>query len=271
MSGYTSPIYNSVKAATATSSYQFTDGSDAGFGCEKRDWQENPYGSSRPRFMEDGGFSLIPRNEWVDRLEAMETEKATLTDLHKYYKIPIKSQASTPHCWSFGTASSFELARARAGLPYIEFSPDSVAGPINNYRQKGGWGDSAVDYITKHGILPVSQWPYQWTRSDKYEDKALRAEHKCFESYDLIDNRMNREERWSVYVTALLLGFAGNPAFNHWGHLVCGTQPLAKNGRITDGLILNSWGENYGSGGFGIMYGAKAVPDDVQVIRVSSQ
>lgn len=271
MSGYTSPIYSSVKAATAKMAHQFADGTDAGFGCEKRDWEAFPYGSQRPRFVEDGNFKIIPRNEQVDRLEAMEKEKATLTHLHKYYKTPIKNQSSTSHCWAFGSCSAFESARAKAGLPYIEFSPDSLAGPINNWRNRGGYGESALDYMENHGVLPVSTWPYGYYKSDKYEDKGLRAENKCIESYDLIENGMDAGERWDVYVTAMLLAFGTNPAFNHWRHLVAGMQPLAKNGKIDDGLILNSWGTGYGDNGFGIMYGWKAIPDDVQAFRVASQ
>ena len=271
MSNYTSPAMQAMPVF-GTQTYprinEQVDGHSRQFGYSPRDWKSQPFGSTAKPFHES--FQIIPRNEWSERIEANENEKATLADLVDYAKIPVKDQNGLGHCWAYGTVTAFEIARAKANLPYIEFSPDSVAAPINNYRNQGGWGANAIAYMQKHGVLPASVWPYHHYRDNSPEDKTLRAENKIIEFYDVIDPSMNANERLDAVVSASLQGFSCSVAYSWWGHLVASLDPVIEGRNKYALMILNSWGERWGKRGKGILSGSKAIPDECEAIRVAS-
>ncbi len=244
------------------------DGHKREFGYTPRDWQSKPFGSVAKPFHD--AFQIIPRNEWADRIEANEKEKATLADLVDYVKIPVKDQNGLGHCWAYGVTTAFEIARAKANLPYIDFSPDSVAAPINNYRNQGGWGINAIEYMQEHGVLPASVWPYHHYRNNSPENKELRSENKILEFYDVIDPSMNAGERMDAVVSAGLYGFSCAVAYNWWGHLVASLDPVIQGRNKYALMILNSWGSRWGDNGKGILAGSKAIPDECEAIRVAS-
>lgn len=65
-----------------------------------RDYSAQPFGSL--------GFSalpvpLIPRNEWDQRIKAMEDSHSTIPELCDYYGLKVKNQSSTNYCFPAGT------------------------------------------------------------------------------------------------------------------------------------------------------------------------
>tara|TARA_R110000803_G_scaffold23906_2_gene58184 strand:+ start:6183 stop:6974 length:792 start_codon:yes stop_codon:yes gene_type:complete len=238
------------------------------YGSVPRDWAKQPFGSSGVPFGDK--YAIIDRSEWGDRLREQEKEKATLSDLIDHLKIPPYDQNGTNFCWAAGACMALTIARARANLPYIDLSFASIAAPINRYRNQGGWTANAIEYIKDHGVLPASQWPHNYYRNDNYEDKSLRAENKIFEFIDVIDQNMDREERFDAVVSAGFYGFSCAVSFNFWGHAVA-SLGLAKAGRDWGHMIYNSWGGGYGENGKGILAGSKRSPDNCEAIRVSSQ
>ena len=211
---------------------------------------------------------LIPRSEWADRIQEMEQTKSRLTDLGKQHGITVKSQDGIGYCWAFGTVTACEYARARMGLPHVELSATSVAGPIKNYADRGGWGKEAFDYIVPKGIAPTSMWPEVPTgRNPRYDTPESQAERQKFRFTEWFEIRRGD---FDALMTALLNRMPAAIGLNWWGHLVCALDPVALPGGGFGVRIQNSWGTNWSEGGFGILTQSKATPDDITVVpRVS--
>lgn len=205
----------------------------------------------------------IPRSEWDDRIEEMEREKSSAHDVALQAGVRIKDQDGYGYCWAFGTCSAVELARSYAGLPYVELSATSVAGPVKNYRNQGGWGKEALDYSVEHGWAPVSLWPEvpagASSRYDTHECQLERAKNKVTEWWEI------QPRDFDAMASALLHQFAAGAGYNHWGHLICNCKLVKKNGQY--GVFFrNSWKASWGDNGCGVLLGGKAIPDGVTVI-----
>lgn len=207
----------------------------------------------------------IPRSEWADRIEEMERTKTRLSDLGQQYGIKVKNQDGYGYCWAFGTTTTVEYARAVQGLEHVELSATSVAGPIKNYANQGGWGKEALAYIVQHGVCPASMWPEVPTganrRYDTEENRQERTKFKVTEWYEI------RHGDFDAVMTALLLRMPVSVGLSWWGHLVAFVDPIVKGGQF--GVKFpNSWAETWGEGGWGVLMESKARNDDVAVVPV---
>jgi hypothetical protein len=110
-------------------------------------------------FAQDFDLPLIPRSEWDDRIADMERTKSRISDLMIQGGLKSLDQNGTNYCWANGPTTAVEAIRCVAGQPYVKLSPASVAAPIKNYRNQGGWGSEALEYIVEHGICTVDLWP----------------------------------------------------------------------------------------------------------------
>lgn len=229
-----------------------------------RDWEKQPYGSVAKPFSE----TLIPRNEWRDRIREMESTKGRLSDIWQAGGCEVLDQNGTNYCWCNGVVSAIYAVRAFNGLPFCALSPASVAAPIKGYRNQGGWGGEALDYIIEHGVAPQQFWPPNAIERSYFDDsRAEAAKYKVTEWEELPARDLD------ALMTAVLLRRPVAVGYNWWSHEVCGLDPIAFDGRDDEmnswGLgIVNSWGRSYGTNGYAVLRGRKCVPDDAVAPRV---
>ena len=114
------------------------DGDPKSRGRIPRDYEKEPHGSLS--YAAPFALPLIPRSEWPDRIEELERRKTRLSDIVRYRKVPSLDQNGTNYCWCNAVITAIYALRAAAGLPFIALSPASVAAPIKNGRNEGGWG-----------------------------------------------------------------------------------------------------------------------------------
>lgn len=213
----------------------------------------------------------IPRSEWNDRIQYMEENRMRLPDLvddlksrGKWNGPRVLNQSQTNYCWINAPVHTIMLTRAKQGELYIPLSPASVGAKIKNFRNVGGWGSEGLKYIRERGVVPQSLWPANAIdrRYDNEESDRARSHFKCHEWYTL------RPRNFDQLASCLLQNIPVAIGLNWWGHEVTAVALLRTGENEYAILIDNSWGENWGDKGRGVLAGTKMLPDDAVAPRV---
>ena len=202
-------------------------------------------------------FPVIPRSEWDDRIAEMEKEKTRISDMLLDAGIPSLNQQQTNYCWCNAVVGCVQAIRAQQGEPYVPLSPASVAAPIKNYSNEGGWGAEALEYIAKNGVAAQELWPANAISRQYFDASRENAKlHIVTEFYELDSGNFDQ------VMTNLFNRIPTAIGLSWWSHEVMACDPVALgNGKY--GLrFRNSWGDSYGNLGFNILTEAKATPDD---------
>jgi hypothetical protein len=170
------------------------------------------------------------------------------------------------------------LARAVANMPYVRLSAHSVACKVKNFRDEGGWNGQSVEFVVKHGIVPVSLWPEKsMSRSlDNAANWKAAELFKITEGWlDMAQPIWGKELTFDQLATCLLLNVPCPADFDWWGHSVLAMDLVEVTDKV--GLdsperwgirILNSWRNDWGKFGTGVIVGRKAIPMGATAIRV---
>lgn len=205
---------------------------------------------------------LIPSHEWQARIEEMEERKSRVSDLLKQGGVPVLNQQSTNFCWCFAPVLIMMIQRAIQNEPMVRLSPASVACPITKFRNNGGYGGDALEYLIDHGVVPSEMWPDTAIDRKYLTDAAVlrAAEFRVTEWWSLRPRNINEQ------ISCLLRRIPVSSGLNYWGHQVADVDAVWVNGKI--GVrFLNSWGTEWGADGYGIRQGNKMPGDDMTCIR----
>lgn len=208
---------------------------------------------------EDSPLELIPESEWQGLIEKRKRAKASISNLISF---PPLDQDGTKFCWANGVVNLMRITRAQAGLPFVDLSPASVAGPIKGFRNVGGWGQEALQYIRETGCADVAHWPPN-AISRTYLNDATKENYKLYQATEWAELE---PRNFAQLVSCLLQDTPVAVGYNWWSHEVCATDVDYVNGQYVV-LIWNSWG-NWGEAnsrgikGFGWLNRSKATPDD---------
>jgi C1A family cysteine protease len=224
-------------------------------GLVPRNYETHPVGYNSKPFQ----LKLIPESEWQNHLDVQKASRAQLSNVRRRGKnggiMPSTDQGSKGFCWAHSTTSAELLSRAFQNEPYADLSAYAVACVIKGYRDQGGWGAESLEFVAKNGIPTSEFWP-QRSMSRDNDTPAMRAnasKHKITEWMDL------EPRNKAQLVTCLLLNIPVVIDLNWWGHSVCAMDIVSFNPfRIK---IWNSWGDQWGDQGEGILEGNKAIPD----------
>src|SRR5690606_211443 len=117
---------------------------------------------------------VIPRSEWQARIQERKERGMTTRERLKRAGIGVYDQKRLNYCWVF--APTFCLAAARTltqNQEYVKLSPASAGSQIKNYRNVGGWGREALQWLSTHGVNTDEQWP-STTIDRRYATEANR-------------------------------------------------------------------------------------------------
>lgn len=253
-----------------------------------RDYSKVPvgfYASAPP-----AQLSLIPRSEYVERIQDMEATKSRVSDIRRRGNggkpIPALDQNGQGYCWAYSCTGVTMLARAIMNEPYVRLSGHMLGCLIKNYRDEGGWGALSLDFAMQNGIASVNTWTEK-SMSRSNDTPAMRADallHKpTFAWADLAAAEYNRNFSDDQAMTLLLSRVPLQGDFNWWGHSVCVMDPtivtadknllatdfgsldlndpkdLAIYGSAFGKRILNSWTDDWGDLGEDVLTGSKAI------------
>jgi hypothetical protein len=246
------------------------DGQRKGMGLVKRDLDKFP-----PQVKNVREIKIIPREEWPERIAELKAKKARLSDIRKSAlngkPIPSLDQGSKGFCWTHSVTHGLIINRAKANMPYVPLSAYSVACKIKNFRDEGGWGALALEFIEKNGIMPQTLWPQgsMVRTNDRPENWKVAQDYKVTDSWaDLTKSIYDRTITFDQTMSLLLAGTPVVLDLYWWGHSVLGLDPLEVNSRLPLSSIdrwginiWNSWGDDWSELGEGELHGSKAVPD----------
>ena len=202
-------------------------------------------------------FPIIPRSEWDDRIKEMEQNQTRISDMLLQSGIPSLDQDSTNYCWCNAVVGCLQVIRAQQNQEYVPLSPASVAGPVTGYRNQGGWGAQALDYIVKNGIAAVSLWPANAISSSYFSATRDNASLHKVEEYYIIDSG-----NFDQVMTNLFHRIPTAIGLSWWSHEVMACDPVSLGNGQYGLRFRNSWGDSYGSKGFNTLTESKATPDD---------
>lgn len=205
-------------------------------------------------------FPLIPQSEWDDRIKEMEQNQTRISDMLLQLNIPSLDQDSTNYCWCNSITGCIQVIRAQQNQKYVPLSPASVAAPIKNYTNSGGWGGQALDYIVQNGIAAVSEWPANAIQRSYFNpSRASASLHKVQEYYTLDANSSNIFDQ---VMTMLFMRLPVQLGLSWWSHSVMACDPVSFGNGQYGVRFRNSWGDSYGSKGFNTLTKSKAIPGD---------
>lgn len=218
----------------------------------------SPEGYGAAALVEFPKALIIPMDQWDERIEEQERTESTLYHMIRRVGLKVKNQGQTNYCWAFSATWATEIIRVKQNQPYRELSATSVACLVKNYRNVGGWGDEALDFISNVGPTLVSLWPERQLQKtfDNPESRAAREQ--------------NRVTKWwkprtlLEYGSALLRRIPVSGGHNFWRHQVTHVRLVKRDGRQRyGGLFGNSWDVTYGDDGYGVLEGDRMLPDDM--------
>lgn len=220
------------------------------YSCEYYGMWRSQEGYRSAKGFEALGIDLIPKDEWKDRIQHKINSKTTTKDLTTALRIPHLDQGQTNYCWINGVVHGTEIRLAQTTGIYTSLSPASGGARIKNFRNVGGWGDEALDWMMEHGINETKDWPANAIdrryNTPENQQKALR--YRVTEWIKI--------ESWDELVTCLLNDIRCGAGYNWWAHLICACD-LNMN---LDLIIRNSW-RGWGDDGYGVLQGSRKYPD----------
>lgn len=226
------------------------------FGCKPR---MSKVGSAPGTTIIGPDFKILTRADIIARAKDIIASGNTIRAQAKRGGLKTKNQSSTNYCHANSPAQCVQIRRMLQGEPYVELSAGSVGGPVTGYKNDGAVIEDDLAHIVKFGIASTEFVPANQIKRNGWKPgaEANALLHRCTHWLDI----GYKDERTALIIGTLLV--TGNPvcsAHNWWAHAVTLT------GVVPDGNRLffefwNSWGDEYGDEGFGLLDEGKGTPD----------
>lgn len=237
-------------------------------GAEEKKCGALPRPAGRPRLrgmasFAASGIQMIPQTEWGPRWTQLTKDKARIQDVILGAGISANDQNGYGLCWCFAACGSHQIRSLVQNNHLVLPSVASCAGNIypNDWGVNGGWPGEAVEYLANKGGVHVSLWPMLGLKQSYStpEGEADRSNHRNVTYVELGASG----NMWNEYVSCVLQGIPICVTYSWWSHAVTGVG-ITGSGEAS--VIWNSWGNSYGTQGFGEITGSRRVPDEAYAI-----
>lgn len=223
-----------------------------------------------------GQLKIIPQSEWDARFEEQEQLQSSIEHVRmrgNYGKmIPALDQNGQGFCWNYSVTGCVMMLRALASLPYVRLSGHANACLIKNYRDEGGWGALAADYVMKNGCPSVEFWKEK-SMSRSNDTPEMRENAKAhIVTEDWSDQTLSPYDRSLTIEQRATLLFNNVPLigdYNWWSHSVLELRWYRIERGSWGPKILNSWTDSWEDNGMSVLRGSKARSDGAVALRVT--
>jgi hypothetical protein len=220
-----------------------------------RDRTHQPHGAMAGARID---IPIIPRSQWAQMIQDMESSKTRLSDLESQRQFPSLDQNGTNYCWCNAVVTCLEFLQLHSNASIERLSPASVAAQVKGYSNSGGWGGEALEFMVSHGITTVDKWPANAIQRSYLTDamKADALKRKVTEWYDLEENNFDQ------VMTLLLNRIPVAAGLDWWSHEVAFIDPVVVSPGKYGVRFRNSWSDSYGDRGYNILTESRATPAD---------
>ena len=192
---------------------------------------------------------LIPRDEWVDRIREKDANGSWMRSINDQADVPCLDQNGLGYCHAYGTVGAGMTSRAVAGLPTILLSPESIGGPVCNWKNRGANPDDDLEVLVNRGACRMDMMNAQHSLTpDRWDPQWIHyaLNHKAVEVYYFVSGNKMFDQQ----MTAVFLNIPSGIWFNWWGHHVQGFLAAMFKDNQFWGCARNSWGTGYGENGY---------------------
>lgn len=178
------------------------------------------------------GVGVIPERDWDDLIgdeDAIDIQQFSVDTL---------DQASNGSCACEGTAGGHMNRRVFMGLGPMKLNPLMIYGRINGGVDRGSSPEDALSFIQTHGCASQQVWP----RSKGWRQEPSEEAWEDAKKYKTLE--VVRPRSWKEFGSCLFFGPIG---WGYVGHWIYAVKLLSR----TRFVYHNSWGTNWGDGGFG--------------------
>ena len=182
---------------------------------------------------------LVPRDEWIPRIEERQRKKERLIDRlldtfitfrgQRVCLFALLNQSPSWYCWCYAMTTALMASRVAENEAPRLLIPESVAGPIMRYRKQGGYCTLAWNYMAQHGVADAEAWPWErhaQANSSRYFEpsRANAALTKPFEGWDL--------ETFDEKMSCLLRDIPTGSCYDREGHARASVDAIYRNGQF---------------------------------------
>ena len=229
----------------------------------ERDFADDPIGSDLPMCE----AAVHDRRDWADLMQLQKERKSSPLDFHMMNEVPILNQASLKYCWAFCITAGCMNRQAFAGInnPLPTLSATSLAAPIKNFRNVGGYVLEAARGA-KDGIAETSVWPELSMRRAHSTEASVRIS-RSLNSLASFSELPSRDIQ--ALVSVLIDEDNARPvaiALPWWRHAVLALRARLQNDELRIDYV-NSYGNRWGSHGYGVLTEDKAEAHEQIVIE----
>lgn len=243
--------------------WRFTKPVNYGKGLIPRDYSAQPYGSVQGIRAYSGAIKT--KAECIELAKQRIAEGATNRAVAELFKLPIYNQGQTNYCWINAVIKIMTYLQAKSGQKIIKGSAASCGAIIKKFRNEGGWGGEAIDFLTNRGYVPEFNpdnpseiwWPNNAIdrKYDTPENEARRVKFRAIECMELENGNLDQLR------TVLVDGWLVAAGLSWWGHEILITDYNPEDLYDFD----NSWADTWGDRGRGSLTPKKAQGDYVAI------
>ncbi|NJM54579.1 MAG: hypothetical protein HC841_00405 [Verrucomicrobiae bacterium] len=230
---------------------------DGTLGAVPRDYAVQP----QEVFADPSQIPLIAESEYEARIQHDIEAQNSIPDLLDLYGIPSTDQNGDGFCWIYSVGGCVQVVRVINNQPQTRMNPHSVGAIIKGGRNEGGWCGLGAEFVQKHGMASMDEWPEHSRDVRRYDTPEMREHMKQFTTpemwIDLHRQAWDRNLARKQIATLLLSKVPVAADFAWWGHSVMLVQLVLVERGSFGWRFRNSWTDRYGDRGYSVIRGSK--------------
>lgn len=187
---------------------------------------------------------ILTRQEIKEAIEEQDRTETSLWHILKRGPKIWRNQSPSNYCWFYATMHAMQAARVIANLPPVLLSPLSGGCPCDGFRNQGGMGEDALEWLVAHGVCEEKYWPSDnVTRSGGINRKYYTEEAKANAlNYRVIEWDDLPSRDFLAKASQVVRHIPVSSGYNFMGHQMCTVRIIINPNGSFSCIDLDSYG-----------------------------